>query len=292
MCGVIKRKTFYKSLVEIKDSYYAQEDDEELNEISVKHLVKSLTFWRLVYTWMIRAFTIGTILICLQFRFTKTIGLVMDWSFLPTDSIFWDEIPHFLQFTMIQITGLYIAKSDMTVIFIGLQIIADLNILDDYIKLTIEKIKTNPNYLKTILKRHCKVIDKINLLNEAVSELSFIQIIISTFALLVIFVFIRKDTTQITGYTTCLCAMLQFVPLCLFGEIIKIKTEQLSEAFYEVNWYELKLKDQKTFLLILGMAQRQYGLKAAGMYNVNIYAFIQIVKLAISYCAILYTLSK
>ncbi|GAB0099559.1 Odorant receptor [Sergentomyia squamirostris] len=74
--------------------------------------------------------------------------------------------------------------------------------------------------------------------------------------------------------------------------MIKIKSEKLSEAFYDVNWYNLNLKDQKTFLIILGMTQRQYGLKAAGMYVVDIYAFIQIMKAAVSYCAILYTLSK
>ncbi|GAB0099556.1 hypothetical protein DMENIID0001_154360 [Sergentomyia squamirostris] len=74
--------------------------------------------------------------------------------------------------------------------------------------------------------------------------------------------------------------------------MIKIKSEKLSEAFYEVNWYELSLKDQKAFLVILGTAQRQYGLKAAGMYVVDIYAFFQITKAAFSYCAILFALSK
>ncbi|GAB0099562.1 hypothetical protein DMENIID0001_154450 [Sergentomyia squamirostris] len=180
----------------------------------------------------------------------------------------------------------------MTTIFIGLEIMASLDILNDYIKLLNEKIKTNSNFFKTILKRHCKVINQINLLNEAVYEISFIQMIISTLILILIFVFIRKDTTQISAYTTCLCGMTQIFILCIFGEMIKIKSEKLSDAFYEVNWYELSLKDQRTFLIILGMAQRKYGLKAAGMYNVDIYAFVKIVKLAVSYCAILYTLSK
>ncbi|GAB0091352.1 Odorant receptor [Sergentomyia squamirostris] len=292
LCGLIKRETFYKSLEEIENSYFAQEDDEELNKISEKHLVNGLKVWNLVFIWIIRLFTVGIILISLQFRFTKTIGLIMDLSFLPKDSIFWNEIAYFFQFLVLLILALCSGTADMTAIFIGLDIMASLDTLYDYICLINEKIKTDVDFFKIILKRHCKVIDKINLLNEAVYQISFIQMIVSTLGLLLIFVFIRKETMQISGYTSCFCTMLQILPLCVFGEMIKIKTEKLSNAFYDVNWYELSLKDQKTFLNILGMAQRQYVLKAAGMYTVDIYAFYRIVKLALSYCAILYALSK
>ncbi|GAB0096873.1 Odorant receptor [Sergentomyia squamirostris] len=292
LCGMIKRKTFYKFLEDIEESYRDQEEDEELNKILQKHLENSLKIWKFISIWMTRLFIMGCTLICLQFRVTKSILLIMDWSFLPTDSIYWNEIPYFLEYIIILMTALYYINADMTTIFIGLQIIADLDILNEYINLTNEKIKTDPHFFRTIVKRHCKVIDKMNLLNEAVFEISFIQIIISTLTLLLMFVFVRKETTQISGYTTCLCGMLQIFPLCVFGEMIKIKNEEISDAFYEVNWYELSVKDQKAFLIILGMAQRQYGLKAAGMYVVDIYAFIKIIKVAFSYCAILYTLSK
>ncbi|GAB0099560.1 Odorant receptor [Sergentomyia squamirostris] len=291
-CGMIKRKTFYKSLEEIEESYRDEEDDEELNRIAEKHLIDGLRIWKHAYIWLIRLFAVGGFIACLHFRVSKAIGLVMDWSFLPDDSIFWNEISYFFQFIIILTAAFSCVTADMTTLYIGQEIMASLDILTDYIKLINEKIKTNPNVWKIILKRHCKLIEKINLLNEAVYEISFIQIVITTLELLLVFVFIRKETTEISGYTSCLCMMLQVFPLCVFGEMIKIKSEKLSEAFYEVNWYELSLKDQKTFLIILGMAQRQYGLKAAGMYNVDIYAFIKIVKLAVSYCAILYTLSK
>ncbi|GAB0097195.1 Odorant receptor [Sergentomyia squamirostris] len=291
-CGLIKKKIFYKTLEEIDESYSAQEDDVELNEISEKHLLNALKIWKLVSIWMIRLFTVAAIFLSLQFRFSKTIGLNMDWSFLPEDSMFWNEIPYFFQFIILLFTALCSATVDMTTIFIGLDIMASLDILNEYIRLINEKIKTNQDFLKIILKRHCKVIDKINLLNEAIYQISFIQMIFITLALLLLFVFIREETKQISGYITCLCAMVQIFPLCVFGEMIKIKTEKLSESFYEVNWYELSLKDQKTYLIILGMAQRQYGLKAAGMYTIDIYAFYQILKIAFSYCAVLYALSK
>ncbi|GAB0100571.1 Odorant receptor [Sergentomyia squamirostris] len=289
---MVKRKTFYKFLEETEESYRDQEDDKELNKICEKHLGNSSKIWKLLSIWIIRIFIVCTLLACLNFRFSKQIGLIMDWSFLPEDWIFWNEIPYILEFLIILTAAISGVIADMTTFFIGLEIMASLDILTDYIKLLNEKIKTDPAFFKTILKRHCKVIDNINLLNEAVSEVCFIQMIISTLVLLMMFVLIRKETLEISGYTSCLCVISQIFPLCVFGEMIKIKSEKLSEAFYEVNWYDLSLKDQKIFLIILGMAQRQYGLKAAGMYNVDIYTFIQIVKVAVSYCAILYTLSK
>ncbi|GAB0097197.1 hypothetical protein DMENIID0001_128130 [Sergentomyia squamirostris] len=292
LCGLIQRRIFYNSLEEIEESYSAQEDDEELNKMSENHLVNALIIWMLVSIWIIRLYTVTCILITLQFRFSKTIGLIMDWSFLPADSMFWNEIPYFSQYIILQFTGQSSATANMTTIFIGLDIMASLDILNDYIRLINEKIEIDPDFFKIILNRHCKVIDKINLLNEAIYQISFIQMIVSTLGLLLTFVFIRQEAMQISGYITCLSAMLQVFPLCVFGEMIKIKTKKLSESFYEVNWYELSLKDQKIYLIILGMAQRQYSLKAAGMYTVDIYAFYKILKIAFSYCAILYALSK
>ncbi|GAB0099591.1 Odorant receptor [Sergentomyia squamirostris] len=292
MCGMIKRKIFYKSLTEIEESFCDQEDDEELSQIAEKHLVNGVKIWKLITTWIIGFFRLGVTLVCLHLRFSETDGFVMDWSFLPDNSRLWLEMAYFLQFIGILVTSQSGIIVDMTTVLIGLQLIATLNVLNDYIRLINEKIKPIPNYLKTILEHHCNVVKRMNLLNEAVYEMSFVQIVISTLVLLFIFVLLRKDSSDIFAIISCLGVMSQIFALCAFGEIIKINTEKLSEAFYEVNWYEMSVKDQKTFLIILGMAQRKYGLKAAGMYVVDIYAFIQIVKLAFTYCAILYTVSN
>ncbi|XP_059616104.1 odorant receptor 33b-like [Phlebotomus argentipes] len=90
----------------------------------------------------------------------------------------------------------------------------------------------------------------------------------------------------------CTSGIFQILLLCLFGELLKMKTERLSEILYLTNWYELHAKDQKAFLLVLAMSQKDFGLRAAGMYDVNLNAFVQIMKLAMSYCAILHSLSK
>ncbi|XP_055691283.1 uncharacterized protein LOC129794552 [Lutzomyia longipalpis] len=94
------------------------------------------------------------------------------------------------------------------------------------------------------------------------------------------------------NYLMIICGGGLALPLCVLGEFIRVKTDKLSDTFYLTNWYDLSLKDQKTFLIVLGMVQREYGLKAAGMYDVNLYTFVQIFKIAFSYCAVLYSLSQ
>ncbi|GAB0099552.1 Odorant receptor [Sergentomyia squamirostris] len=290
--GFLRRKTFYKCLEDIEKSYQVVDDDEELRKISEKYLVLSLKIRKLVKKGFHYIFVIAITLITLQFRLDKSIGLVMDWKFLPSGSTIWNEVPYFLQFLTLLTPAVTYPTADMPAMFIGFQVMASLDILNDYIKLLNEKIKTDPKYLKTILKRHCNVIDSMNQMNEAVNEISFIQMIISTLAMLLAFVYIRKEVMELSGYFTGLSGMIQIFPVCVFGEMIKIKTEKLSTTMYLTDWYELSLKDQKTFLIIQGMSQKQYGVKAAGLYDVNIYAFIQIVKVSISYCAMLYTLSN
>ncbi|XP_059608001.1 uncharacterized protein LOC132255848 [Phlebotomus argentipes] len=176
-----------------------------------------------------------------------------------------DKVTYAVQIITNTISAIYIITIDLGVIFIGIEIMAVLNILNDYMKLIDKKAKEIPNYLKLIIIRHNDMIDKVNLFNGAIQKTGFVQV-----------------TTRI----------FQILLLCLFGELIKMKTERLSETLYLTNWYELSVKDQKMFLLVLAMAQKDFGLKAAGMYDVNLNAFVQIMKLAISYCAALHALSK
>uniref|UniRef100_A0A3F2ZD70 Uncharacterized protein n=1 Tax=Lutzomyia longipalpis TaxID=7200 RepID=A0A3F2ZD70_LUTLO len=172
-----------------------------------------------------------------------------------------------------------VISMDTGILYLGLQIIAELNILTDYMKLLNEKIKTDPKFLKKIIKRHCSIIENNNLLNEIISETSSMQLIFSFIALLFRFTFLIKYTTRMGNYLISLGGGGLGLPICILGEFLKVKTDKLSDTFYLTNWYDLSLKDQKTFLIVLGMAQREYGLKAAGMYDVNLYTFVQSLRL-------------
>ncbi|XP_059623022.1 odorant receptor 4-like [Phlebotomus argentipes] len=203
-----------------------------------------------------------------------------------------EEVDYLIQIIMMAISAISVCTIDLAVIFIGIQIMAALNILNDYMKLIDKKVKEIPNYLKLIIIRHNDIIKNINSFKESIEKTAFVQVASSSLLLIFIFLFVRKESNQITAYVLCLTGISQILLLCIFGELLKIKTERLSATLYLTNWYELSVKDQKMFLLVLAMAQKDFGLKAAGMYDVNLNAFLKILKLAMSYCAILYSLSN
>ncbi|XP_059619965.1 odorant receptor 33c-like [Phlebotomus argentipes] len=148
-----------------------------------------------------------------------------------------------------------------------IHLMAELSILDEYNKLSVDKIKTKSEFFKTIIEKHCKVIKHINIYNEALNEMSLIQFFSSTCILLFMFVYARKENDKIATYIMLPCVLVQIFALCFFGELMKVKMDKLSINLYQTNWYELSLKEQKVFLLILAMMQRQYGLKAAGIVS-------------------------
>ncbi|XP_055692258.1 odorant receptor 4-like [Lutzomyia longipalpis] len=178
---------------------------------------------------------------------------------------------------------------DSIIGLIGLELMANLDVIHDYILNYRDRIQDDPQFLPTVLKRYCKVIKHINIFNDTFNIVIFFRLFMSLLLNLTGIFVIRENIDDIPIYFAQLCIIFQILIPCLFCEIIVNKTERISAVLYQTNWYDLGVKDQKAFILALGMTQRNYGMKAAGMYDVNIYTFIQIIKLAISYCALLYT---
>uniref|UniRef100_A0A240SXP7 Odorant receptor n=2 Tax=Lutzomyia longipalpis TaxID=7200 RepID=A0A240SXP7_LUTLO len=210
------------------------------------------------------------------FRFNEEYGLMFEVPFIASDKILWKNFLYVLQgffYITVAITTIFL---DVGVILLGLQVIAELNILIDYIKSLNEKIKSDPQFLSKIIKRHCSVIENLDLLSEITSETSILQLFLTCISLLFGFTLVQIYAIGLGNYIIILCAAALSLPICILGEFIRIQTDNLSETPYLTNWYELSLKDQKTLLIILGMAQREYGLKAIGMYDVNLYTYIQV----------------
>uniref|UniRef100_A0A7G3ALH4 Odorant receptor n=1 Tax=Lutzomyia longipalpis TaxID=7200 RepID=A0A7G3ALH4_LUTLO len=276
ICALLKRRYFVKLFAWIELLYREQEADADLALILEKHLVDSLNVWKLLLRCGVISLASAAIVICVKMRLDPKLGITMNIPYLPSNHGLQKELAYLLQLIFMLTTSAYIILIDLSIIFLGLQIMAALSILNDYIRILDGMIKKYPDYLQTILKRHCDVIQNIHWLNKTVKEMSLAQFLCSTFILLLMFLFVRKEQNQFAAYVLCFCGLIQIIALCLFGEFIRIKTERLSTALYLTMWYELSLKDQKIFLIILGMAQREYCLKAAGMYNINVYSFLQV----------------
>uniref|UniRef100_A0A240SXR1 Odorant receptor n=1 Tax=Lutzomyia longipalpis TaxID=7200 RepID=A0A240SXR1_LUTLO len=290
--NVFKKNKFHQLMQNIQKMFEEEEEDEELADISKNNLNFSMKVFFFVNRWEKRLACSVVIIGSTYFRFNQDYGLIMDFPYIHSNNVLWRESQYILQSIYFGLMTYTILTVNMGIIFLGLQVIAQLNILNDYIKVTNEKIKTDPNFFRKIIIRHCSVIENVNLLSEIISKTSFLQLFASCVVFLFGFSFIMKSFSTFVNYSMLLAGVMLSLHICIIGEFIRYKTDELSETLYLTNWHELTLKDKKTFLIILGMAQREYGLKAAGMYDVNLYTFVQIIKIAFSYCAVLYSLSK
>uniref|UniRef100_A0A3F2ZDH7 Odorant receptor n=1 Tax=Lutzomyia longipalpis TaxID=7200 RepID=A0A3F2ZDH7_LUTLO len=291
--GVFKKKNIIQLIKNIKHLYEEKEEDEELEFISRKYFMNFMRIFQIINRWGIRLFLAAAVFSYLYFRLNEDYGLIIDVPFIASNSsTLSTETLYALQGVMMGVMSNAIISLDLGIIFMGIQVTAELYILIDNIKLMNEKIKTDPNFLRKIIKRHCSVIENVKLLNNIIFEASSVQLIFTFVSLLFGFTFLIKHSMGIGNYMIIICGATLGLPICILGEFINVKTDELSDTLYFCNWYDLNLRDQKIFLVTIGMAQREYKLKALGMYNVNIYIFVQILKIAFTYCALLYSLSK
>uniref|UniRef100_A0A3F2ZD71 Odorant receptor n=1 Tax=Lutzomyia longipalpis TaxID=7200 RepID=A0A3F2ZD71_LUTLO len=290
--GILKKDKIEVLMKNIMSLYEENEEDEVIKGILENHLKDSIKVYLFLNKWTVRLFILATVCTSLYFRLNDDYGLMYALPFNVPEGTFWKETLFILQGFFIGISSLHYISSDLGIIFLAIQLIAEFKVLNDCMKLLNERIKTNPKFFRKIIERHCLVIRNANLLSDIISETAFMQLLNSCLTLLFVFSFLLKYLTGIGNYAMIIIAATLSLPICFIGEFIRVKSNELSETLWLINWYELSLKDQRIFLIVLRMAQREYGLKAAGMYSVGFYTFLKILKIAFSYSAILYSLSK
>lgn len=179
--------------------------------------------------------------------------------------------------------------SDYVLITIGCYFIAILNIFCDMIRyLDNSNLSNVREYLIYMYKYHCGILEKFELFSEVYYHTFTAQIATSVILILPIF-FLLGSEDAVAYIPLSLVVFGQFGAICIFGELIFLKTEKFSTQLYLTKWYEFNTDDQKMLLMTMCMTQRPFGLKAGGMYDINFYMFIYVVKMSFSFGAILYT---
>lgn len=184
-------------------------------------------------------------------------------------------LAHLTQLVLFPVLAFLTINCDIGLVFFGFEIIAALDIINNFIKKRSQDIKSAPDYFKIVIKKHNDVIHNINKLNEAIELTSLVTVIGGNILFPCSLLLIRRGVLEL-GYALLACQIFPVLSLCLFGEFMKYKTEKIATTLYQTNWYDLNLKDQEIFLMILLISQRKYGLKIIGMYEMNMNTFVQV----------------
>ncbi|GAB0086973.1 hypothetical protein DMENIID0001_012140 [Sergentomyia squamirostris] len=208
--------------------------------------------------------------------------------YIPTEEF--SEILTIFQYILIFSGVSLVLFIDLLVAVIGIHLIYVSNIIQDAIKYlnNIDLLENATRNLEEIFKLHCEIIEKINEFSNSVSLMFLSQISTTALMLITIFYIVQQFIFDYLTLLLIIAAVtFQLFITCFLGQIVEWKMEQIYDEFCQINWYDLSLVNKGKYLICLQMAQKCYGMKAGGMYNVNMMMFIQIIKLALTYAAII-----
>ncbi|XP_055691152.1 odorant receptor 85b-like [Lutzomyia longipalpis] len=286
--------TQYTELVNwIRSQYMEISVQGLMREIVEKNVHSALKQSKLIVMMYIMVFAMAPLGYMLTVIIREGFHAVIIIPFIPYDHPNARAIYYSVEFPYTLMAGLLSGIGDSTIIISGIHAMKAIDTINELIALMDNKEMANQcsNLLIVIHKKHAEIIKILSTLNEIMYSVSLIQLFTSTFMFLVLFTSARTQPMEIVFYLFMLCVVSQLFLLCAFGEVIFSKTEAIFTQLYLTKWYDMGLSNQRIILMMMRMAEQPYGLKAGGMYDINMYTFIQIVKMAISYCAIIITLA-
>uniref|UniRef100_A0A240SXS3 Odorant receptor n=1 Tax=Lutzomyia longipalpis TaxID=7200 RepID=A0A240SXS3_LUTLO len=267
----------FVSLVEwIEELYARRVENEVIQKILREELAKAFKFSKLFFEGYNVVFVIAWSLYV--FDLVRRPGNNFH-IYIPGLSMEEYKLVYYiLQCSLYIVCGHWNVIIDTAIVIIGIHIMGFINTVNRMIQgLNDAEVKTKcPNLLVKILIHHVEMIEQLNAFNKGLHLMSFIQFIMSTMIYLAMFYTVRSSNAELIVYSFLVCVLIQLFMLCMFGEIISSRTDKTTTLLWLTNWYEMSLPDQKIFLIILAISQKSFGLKAAGMYEVNIVAFIQV----------------
>uniref|UniRef100_A0A3F2ZEA0 Odorant receptor n=1 Tax=Phlebotomus papatasi TaxID=29031 RepID=A0A3F2ZEA0_PHLPP len=212
---------------------------------------------------------------------------------IPFVSYLHENIQFFWQYIAMTYTIFYYASTEFINFFFGFYFVAILSIYINSIeKLDDENfVKSSRNHLKDYHHKHLQILQKLEdfvkifsfILNA--QAVSYLPLLINTFYNITI----HPDI--FINYLILCSIVTQLFEICLLGEFFDSKTTEIFRKLYLTKWYEMSRDDKMILVLMMRMTIKPFSLKAAGIYNINMMAFVDVIKFCISFCAILHAMT-
>ncbi|GAB0093991.1 hypothetical protein DMENIID0001_091910 [Sergentomyia squamirostris] len=150
--------------------------------------------------------------------------------------------------------------------------------------------KQSNEILRSTYFLHIRINDIMTNLRNILWQMS-IHILVSNFIFICMTFFITRFLSpSLVSVFSLMNVVFQLVIISINSQTLLNKTEEFADALWMTSWYEMCVKDQKIFLIILNMAQRRKGIEASGVSTISVNTLVQILKSSLTYAAFLYTL--
>uniref|UniRef100_A0A3F2ZDB7 Odorant receptor n=1 Tax=Lutzomyia longipalpis TaxID=7200 RepID=A0A3F2ZDB7_LUTLO len=143
-----------------------------------------------------------------------------------------------------------------------------------------------------VYQSHLKVLFNVRIFQKIYWHLNLHFIGTNFFYVLLLLYITRFYESPIVMYVTTILLVFQLFLFCSLGEILRNRTEAIGEALYHTQWYEMKQGEKLALLIMMAAGQEAVGLEAGGIMNLSLDTFVSVMKAAVSYGAIMYTLME
>ncbi|XP_017797471.1 PREDICTED: odorant receptor 22c-like [Habropoda laboriosa] len=143
---------------------------------------------------------------------------------------------------------------------------------------------------------HIKLIRMANSINSALEVILLIDLTQTSIrmAVLIYSALLSPEANLVGTFTYVLYILLVTSLLYLYsfiGERLAYESTKVTEAYYDTEWQELSVRNQKLLLLAMRSGRRTLYLTAGKVYNFSLYGFIHIMKTSFGYVSLLRTLT-
>uniref|UniRef100_A0A7G3AME0 Odorant receptor n=1 Tax=Lutzomyia longipalpis TaxID=7200 RepID=A0A7G3AME0_LUTLO len=274
---------FYYLLYWMK-SLQDREFDALLQDHVKKYICMATVYSQKLLRYIVLLYSFAGLSITMDCLIYNPIDII---PFIPMTNPFYSVYSYFIQIVCTIFVVSLMIFYDILPLLTGLHIVCmsfairdgikDLNSVRETTETEEEVSKAKDSkLLKAITVVHCEFLIQLDRFCNSFSMLALIQLTSSFLILLLFFYGSDELSNTLILKVAFVIAVCEIFLICLLGQIVEMKTEDIYNDFCQTNWYEMSIADQKHFLLCLQMAQRNYGLRAGGIYNIDLNMFLQV----------------
>ncbi|XP_067206893.1 odorant receptor 4-like [Linepithema humile] len=151
--------------------------------------------------------------------------------------------------------------------------------------------------LKRLIKKHNRIILFSDNIEKLFSFIALMQVfwdtlIICCLGIIIIISFYNEAGLFMLAkvslaYTT---IMLEIFLFCFAGEYISIKSKLITEAAYDMSWYDMSSKQGKSIMLIIMKSQMRLTITAGRFMNLSLETFTNIMKTSLSFMSVFHAI--
>ncbi|GAB0099014.1 Odorant receptor [Sergentomyia squamirostris] len=214
----------------------------------------------------------------------------------PRTSIWFYPVNLIHQFSLFFTAYEIIMFSDIVIMIMIAYCQAEMSVITELIGLlnNNDLARRDPRFvIRKILEVHLEISSQAKKMTAAFYHIYFHKLLAIMLYLGSIFlVFHSLDQDLSAAVLSAAVMMTQVFVLCYFGQMLTNSSQELLDAVYMTQWYEMTVRDQKDLLMLMMRLSRPVKVETFGFGDISIFTFVRICKASASYAAIIYTVLK